>query len=162
MTTATDADHKVAVTSQAVHTLANCRDQVALVSAVWSIARFDPNLALATATTFGRQLADLMQTGLGRDTTVMRDGELSFYVRTQSGVVYGLIFHPTHRADPPTAVPDAIRFWGTKAPREGVYCVHRDDDRTCLTPYSGGKPTCEGHTPDPMVLPVPGEWSFHS
>jgi hypothetical protein len=97
-----------------------------------------------------RQLAALFTTQLGARTVVHRDGPLALYVSTESGFVFGVIFHGETRhctvagcsaiADTPT---DADVRWRPAFP-DAVVLVHE-------------------HTPSfPFGAPQPGTWSSHS
>jgi hypothetical protein len=93
------------------------------------------------------QLSRLFGMAFGAVTSVSRDGDLSLLVGTQSGLVYGIIFHTEHR--------------GCTA--DGCHAVINDDGTTWT--YLPGDPVCADsqHTPSyPLDAPNPGTWSFHS
>jgi hypothetical protein len=82
----------------------------------------------------------------GSDTHVSKDGALSLFVRTSSGLVYGVIFHGTAR-----------------------YCTSDgcdaliDDGGTARPAHTGAAMRDHEHTPSyPVGAPRPGTWSFHS
>jgi hypothetical protein len=85
--------------------------------------------------------------GLGADTRVSKDGKLSLLVRSGSGLVYAIIFHPDQR----------------RCTRPGCPAVINDDGRAWT--YRPELPRCpdDRHEPSyPVDAPAPGTWSFHS
>jgi hypothetical protein len=158
--------HDLKIHDLAVQTLARAKHQSLAQLEAW--LRWDPTLATIGVKSLSRLLVDMMGTGLGRDTNVYRDDDLSLYVTTESGIVYGMIWHPRHYRVMEPIERDHRLYSGLQAIREGRYCWQQTGtDRGgvmqyCQKPYTEGKPACEGHDPDPVVMPIPGEWSFHS
>jgi len=93
-----------------------------------------------------RNLAGLFTMNTGADTHIGKDGELSLFVRTSSGLVYGLIFHGATRHCT-TSGCDALI----------------NDDGTAQPSHHGAAALDHKHTPSyPLDGPRPGGWSFHS
>jgi hypothetical protein len=93
------------------------------------------------------RLTQLFSLGMGADTQISRDGELSLLVRTGSGYLYGLIFH----ADTRRCVAG-----------DGCTAVI-DDTGTAHAPYSSSVLADHEHVPAfPIGAPRPGQWSVHS
>lgn len=92
-------------------------------------------------------LSRLLSMGLGADTRVRRDGNLSLLVSTGSGFTYGLIFHgATRRCTAGDGCDAAITDDGT---------VHTLHSRAVVADHT--------HQPSfPLGAPCPGSWSFHS
>ncbi len=92
-------------------------------------------------------LSQLLSMGLGADTRVRRDGNLSLLVHTGSGFTYALIFHGATR-----------------------HCTAGDgctatiaDDGTAHALYSTSVVADHDHQPSfPLDAPRPGSWSLHS
>jgi hypothetical protein len=148
----------VDITAQGVDRISRMKDQVAMVHASWR--NYRPEWVSDMTLSFGRHVADLMTWGRGVE--VCSDGDLSLFVKAPP-IVFGLIFHGKHhQVSPPP--PDAMRFYGTPAPREGLFCMTATNKErgVCAEPYRGGERTCEGHDALPVAMPVPGTWSFHS
>lgn len=150
--------HEMRVTEQAAEALTAMHEQAAGVAAAWG--RSHPDTAIKCLTSLSRNTAQLFNTFFGNTSTISRDGELSLFVSTASGYVYGLIFHgdwvdPAQPEDPANG----------RATRMGRYCfavVDDSDGRRCGHPFVNGEATCEGHNPVCIAAPVPGTWSFHS
>jgi hypothetical protein len=164
MTTTTVEWHTIKAHKLASDTLQAMGLQAQLVAQAWE--RIDPELALRTTTSLARQTTQLFNMFFGQESTITKDGDLNLYVQTASGFVFGVIFHPVHyRVDAPEEADYRLTY-GSAAPREGRYCVQEvpvaDPVRRCGQPYREGQPTCKGHDPFPMAVPMPGEWSFHS
>lgn len=152
-------EHTLHLHDTAVETITKMRDQVAAATEFWK--RHDAERSLKMATSLATQLAGLTSTGFGRETNVYRDGDLSLFVRTSSGFVFGMIFHAQGSPDRPEEGDIGISF--VQAPVMGRYCMNPEGEgRACLKPYYRGKPTCEGHDAIPCGAPALGSWSFHS
>lgn len=172
MSATTTEEHLLHVHDRAVEAIAKMRDQVAVATEFWKYPKHDDGgYALKMPVSLANQLCSLMGTGLGRDTNVYRDDELSLYVTTASGIVYGMIFHSKDRPDDPQE--GDLKLVGTDAPRMGRFCAGHENrgmrgTEPCLKPYYRGEPTCNPGSlshPDPAIpasAPVLGEWSFHS
>lgn len=172
MTATDEAPHVLTWDPRAVSTLTAMKEQAVAVHESWKDHR--PEWASVGVLTLSRQLVDLMGTGLGHDTKVYRDGELSLLVTTESGLVYGMIFHPKVYRVPAPEEGD-VRL-GIAAPVMGRFCMagKQNTGAYCTEPYQSGKrgkasgvvvtegPTCDCEFPLPTAMPVPGEWTFHS
>jgi hypothetical protein len=93
------------------------------------------------------RLTQLFSLGMGADTQISRDGELSLLVYTGSGYLYGLFFHA-----------DARRC----VAGDGCTAVI-DDTGTAHVPHSSSVLADHEHVPAfPIDAPRPGQWSVHS
>ena len=150
--------HLITVNDTAAQTLTRMREQTFMVERVWGNKR--PDVVLKMALSLGKALEGHLTGGWG-PATIHWDSELSLVTTTESGFTFGTIFFGAERPDVPQA--DDIRMTGTEAPREGRYCMSAvTPGEYCGKPIVRGAPTCEGHEPIIAVMPVPGEWSFHS
>lgn len=159
MSTETRTDqHLLRVHDLATQTLSRMSEQVAIAHSYWG--KTEPQAVMEMSLSLNRNLTSLFNTGMGRDTTISRDGELSLYVSTSSGIVYGMIFH-ARGADAPR--DGDLRSTPSPAPREGRYCVYPVEFGVrCNRSIYAGKRGCEGHDLLPGALPMLGTWSFHS
>ena len=84
--------------------------------------------------------------GFGAHTRVSRDGDLSLFVSTASGLDLGVIFHGQHRRCTNPA------------------CGALITDDSAASPFSSTSTVLDHeHTPSyPLSAPRPGTWSFHS
>jgi hypothetical protein len=92
-------------------------------------------------------LTQLFSLGMGAETHISRDGELSLLVRTGSGYVYGLIFHGD-----------------TRTCTAGDGCTAVIDD-TGTARACGSSSVVADHihvSAFPIGAPRPGQWSVHS
>jgi hypothetical protein len=93
-----------------------------------------------------RQMANLFSLGTGADTTVTADGPLSLFIRTASGLVYAVVFHPTPRVCTVTGCPAVV-----------------NDDGSTTTPTGQQSVEDHEHQPSyPLGAPSPGQWHAHS
>lgn len=105
------------------------------------------------ATSLAQNVARLFGGFFGQHQKITRDGDLSLFVGTSSGFVYGMIFHPAYY-DPLREHPKAIDN-STGAVRRHVHC------RTCDEPVKRTEPNAhDDHLL--MLAATPGDWSFHS
>ncbi len=134
--------HQVHLTRDAVDVIAACEAHIGALA-----AHYGPGsqIHLDALTSWHRHLAGVFGMGMGADTHVSRDGDLSLLVTTASRIVYGLIFHGTARRCTTDGCHASLRDDGTCEP-------DRDD--------AGGD---HEHIPSyPIGSPRPGTWSFHS
>ena len=92
-------------------------------------------------------LSRLFAMGLGAQTRVIRDGNLSLLVSSGSGLIYSIVFHPVQR----------------RCLRDGCKAMINDDGHAWI--YMRDDPVCADgdHTPSyPLDAPHPGTWLFHS
>jgi hypothetical protein len=152
-------EHTITVHKKAAETLAEMDLQAQAVLNMWK--GIDTELATAGIVSLARQTTQLFNMFFGNNSRITRDGELCLFVSTGTGFVFGVIFHPKHyRVDPP--LEGDVRLY-TKVPREGRYCMLSTEAGYCAKPLSQGKRTCDHQDADPIyILPIPGEWSFHS
>jgi len=151
-------DLTVTVRDNAAATITRMREQTALVEATWGNHR--PDVVLKMAMSLGKALEGLLTGGWG-DATIHWDSELSLVTSTPTGFTFGTIFHAEERPDVP--IEGDIRMTGTTAPREGRYCMTGiQTGEYCGKPIVRTAPTCDCDSNLVAVLPVPGEWSFHS
>jgi hypothetical protein len=94
-----------------------------------------------------QQLSGLFSMSFGARTRISRDGDLSLFVSTDSGFVYGIIFHRDLR----------------RCTADGCKAMINDDG-TAWTPFPDDPRCLNGqHVPSyPLDAPHPGTWSFHS
>lgn len=137
--------HTLSVNKRAVDTIVSMGEHVAKLGAYFGPAHkytVDASLSL------NKNITQMFSMFFGGETHVTRDGELSLFVQTKTGFVYGLIFHGHRRM---CTVP-TCKAWLADA--DSVGYSYNDDAVLC------GKGE---HTPDiPFDAPDPGTWSFHS
>lgn len=177
----TDPDyHVLTVTKSAVDTITACADHAQMVKSHWTSAQYnqappsaanpaprpgtnvEPGAALES---WSSNVSKLFGMFFGGESRVTKDGNLSLFVSTSSGFVYGVIFHQTHyRVD--KALPEDLRLDAHSGGDTlmGRYCADQiySGPAPCLKPLTNGQ--CKEHNTPTLVvaLPVPGEWSFHS
>jgi hypothetical protein len=136
-----------------VHTLTVTREAIDAIAAaaahIHALGQFygrDSRVYLDALETWHVHLSNLFALGFGADTRVSRDGDLSLFVHTASGIVYAIIFHGQHRRCTHPACGALIA-----------------DDGTASAFTSTSTALDHGHTPSyPLSAPHPGTWSFHS
>lgn len=174
---ASDDSHDVGtirIHERGAEAIQDMKRQALAIEEAWK--SIDPAYGVAALRSLAHNLAELFGGFFGQNTGIFRDGDLSLFVRTDR-IVFGVIFHrkhlgllaPGHLDVAMPVVGDADMSYG--APFKGRYCM-RDDVTAvggyCAKPFTwrgneeGGTPTCEGHEPWPVTMPVPGDWSFHS
>jgi hypothetical protein len=137
------AEHRLTVTRGAVDVIAQVEAHLGRLHTYYGSTSETYQTALHS---WHRGLAGLFSMNSGVDTQVSADGELSLFVRTASGLVYGLIFHGADR----------------HCTTDGCDALIDDDGTT--RPIRDGAPVLDhDHTPSyPVGAPRPGVWSFHS
>lgn len=146
------------VTPQAADTI---RDMVRQAQAITEAWRDKPELALKAHSSLTRCLGQILSESKAE---VFRDGDLSLVYT--SFMTIGVIYHRAHPNVKAGVAGDIDNSHG--ATYTGRYCMETVDGKYCATPYTwkgddkNGTPTCEGHTPFPVTMPVPGDWSTHS
>jgi hypothetical protein len=136
-----------------VHTLQVSREAIDAIAAadahIHALGTWygrDSHIYLDALGSWHRNLSHLFTLGFGAHTRVSRDGELSLFVQTACGLVYGVIFHGAHRRCTDPACRALIA-----------------DDATASAFSSTGTVLDHEHTPThPLGAPRPGTWSFHS
>jgi hypothetical protein len=94
-----------------------------------------------------RNLTAVLTMNTGPHTRVTWDGELSLFVRTSSGLVYGLIFHGATR----------------HCTQPGCHTLIADDGTAHPAGGTGATVIDHHHAPSyPLGQPPPGTWSLHS
>ena len=137
------AEFRIMLTRDAVDVIAACEAHLSQLRGYYGHASEIYQDALHS---WHRNLAAMLTMNTGRDTQVSKDGPLSLFVRTSSGLVYGLIFHGATRY----CTSD-----GCDAPIA--------DDGTARPAHTGAAVRDHAHTPSyPVGAPRPGTWSFHS
>lgn len=158
-----DREHVVTVDPRAIDTIeAMCR-QAAAIERTWtSHCEYGVKAQSSLATVLSRVLIG----GFG-PTKVFRDGDVSLLL--DAGITIGVIFHRKHIRVKAPVPGDIDMSWG--APYAGRYCMadvekEGGDLRYCGKPFTDqgdqGTPTCIGHNPFPVTMPIPGDWSMHS
>jgi hypothetical protein len=137
------AEFRITLTRDAVDVIVTCEAHLAQLNDFYGPASEVYKAALHS---WHRNLAAILTMNTGSNTFVSKDGELSLFVRTSSGLVYGLIFHAATR-----------------------YCTSDGcdalitDDGTARPAHTGAAVRDHKHTPSyPVGAPRPGTWSFHS
>lgn len=160
--------HTLDVHQYAAATLEDMNIQAAGIENVWR--HLEPERASKALTSLVYNLSYLFSKFFGSKAIITRDGELSLFIsHKDTTFVYGMVFHADFYRDVgPTEGHEWPRVWNP-VPRESVVCLFRDaEHNSCAQPYKYGSdykvalPTCEGHEPDPFLVPTPGTWSFHS
>jgi hypothetical protein len=97
-------------------------------------------------TSWHQNLVLLLLMGLGADTHITAGDNHSLLVRTASGLIYGIVFHPDAR----------------RCSLDGCTAVIADDGTT--EPATSGAPNVDHeHQPSyPLTAPPPGHWTAHS
>ena len=158
--------HTMVVSKAAAETLTAIGNQCASVAAAWG--RHNPEMVVEMLKSATHNTTHLFSMFFGGESSISRDGELSLFVSTSSGFVYGVIFHPKHyRVDAPLD-GDINNAYG--AVIAGRYCMAPVEDNHlhpagyCRQPFSGGSRTCDedDHDAVPVAMPLPGTWGFHS
>ncbi len=135
--------HRLTLSREAVDVIAACETHLSRLRTFYGQASATYQTALHS---WHRNLAGLFTMNTGADTHITRDGDLSLFVRTGSGLVYALIFHgATRRCTDPQC--EALL----------------DDDGAARPRHSSASVLKHDHTPSyPVGAPRPGDWSFHS
>ena len=167
MPTISTDTHTMRVNHSAADELAHIGEQVSGVLDVWLDVA--PSIAKRTARTAATQVTQLFNMFFGAESTITRDGDLSIFVSTSTGFVYGLIGHKILYADAPLAddprhgyAPRMGRFCFADVPGPVVLGQPGQSRARCGNPITNGERTCEGHEPLIVSAPLPIEWSFHS
>lgn len=162
--TDTKTDRTLEVRASAADTIARMHRQAAAIQEAWKSTH--PEYGTDAHASLSKALSNILVGGWG-DTTVHRDDDLSLLLVT--GITIGVIFFGKHREVKEAVAPDIDMSYG--AARTGRYCMSAEgDSKYCGKPYTWrgdignglGVPTCEGHSPFPVTMPIPGEWSLHS
>ena len=137
------AEHTVTLSREAVDVIGDCEAHLGRMRAVYGPQSDAYQDALQS---WHRNLAALVTMNTGVHTQVSKDGNLSLFVRTSSGLVYALIFHgATRHCTTPGC--DALIA----------------DDGTARPSHTGAHVPDHEHSPTyPLDGPRPGTWSFHS
>jgi hypothetical protein len=135
--------HTLDVTKEAVDVIAACDSHIRRLADFYGPAS---PIHLDALTSWHSHLARLFSMGLGAYTTISRDGDLSLFVSSASGLVFGLIFHGARRR---CTDPDCGAFLA--------------DDGTATGHTSGASVREHPHLASyPLDGPRPGTWAFHS
>jgi hypothetical protein len=137
------AEHRLTLTRDAVDVITDAEAHLGRLHTCYGSTSEIYQTALHS---WHRSLAGLFSMDFGADTQISRDGELSLFVRTASGLVYALIHHGADR----------------HCTDDGCHTLIGDDGTT--RPASTGATVLDHeHTPSyPTDAPQPGSWSFHS
>jgi hypothetical protein len=136
-------EHAVTLSREAVDVIGACEAHLNRLCTAYGRASTVYQDALHS---WHRNLAALVTMNTGAHTHVSKDGALSLFVHTSSGLVYALIFHGAtrHCTNPGCDTPIA-------------------DDGTARPSHIGAPVLDHAHTPSyPLDGPRPGAWSFHS
>jgi hypothetical protein len=135
--------HTLDVTREATDVIAACDAHIQTLGTFYGR---DTGIYQDALASWHFQLSHLFSMATGAHTKVSRDDDLSLFVSTASGLVFGLIFHGDHRHCTNPACRALI-----------------NDDGTA-SPFTSATPVLEHeHTPSyPIGAPRPGTWSFHS
>jgi hypothetical protein len=128
------------------------REAVDVITACWQRIRdlgdhfgWDSAHCLEASRSWHHVITGMFAMNLGAETRISRDGPLSLLVATGSGMVYGVIFHPTPRHCTIGGCTAAIA-----------------DDGTIVGTVAGPGHQ-EDHVPSyPTDAPQPGHWRVHS
>jgi hypothetical protein len=135
--------HDVQISREACDVITACTDHVQNLRNYFGT---DSPTYQQAADSWHRLLTGLLSMSLGATTRIRRDGDLSLFVTTGSGLVYGVIFHPARRH---------CTIDGCQA--------HISDDGTAHRTYEHATVLDHEHRPSyPVDAPQPGLWSFHS
>jgi hypothetical protein len=133
--------HTLTVTREAVDVIAACASHVQELGNAYGR---ESRWYLEAAVSWQRVLARLFDMGFGAESRVMKDGDLSLFVSTGGGFVYGVIFHGVER----------------RCTFEGCRAVLTDDGTLRI---NDGAPSTHLHEwLYPQEAPTPGAWSTHS
>jgi hypothetical protein len=142
----TESDtHTLHVNKRAVDTIVKMGNHVQELALYFGP---EHNYTTDASLSLNNNLTKMFSTFFGGDTHVTRDSELSLFVQSKSGFVYGLIFHGHRRM----CTVETCKAWLADAESVGYS-------------YTDGAVLCGkgNHTPDiPFDAPDPGTWSFHS
>lgn len=174
-------DLVLTVTPGAADQINDIGNQAAAVAHIWR--NLDPEAASRCVLSATRQITQLFSKFFGDTAQIARDGDLSLYVSTGSGFVFGLVFHGDHnvwvdgKCHKISLPQDGDIDLSSGAKVLGRYCMAPNTGSTggghCAQPYwfdyqreregaDPSVPTCEGHDAVPAKLPIPGTWDFHS
>jgi hypothetical protein len=136
-------EHTVTLSREALDVIDQCEAHLGRLRTVYGQASSIYQDALHS---LYRNLAALLTMNSGARTRVSKDGNLSLFVRTSSGLVYALIFHgATRRCTTP-----------------GCDALLADDGAARPSHTSAPVLDHEHHPSYPLDGPRPGTWSFHT
>jgi len=137
------AEHTVVLSREAVDVINDCEAHLGRLRTVYGPASTLYQDALHS---WHRDLAALVTMNTGAHTQVSKDGSLSLFAHTSSGLVYALIFHGATRHCTTPGCDTLIA-----------------DDATTRPSHTDAAVLNHEHTPSyPIDGPRPGTWSFHS
>lgn len=157
-------DVTITVSDKATEAIRNMKNQAIAIEAAWK--NINPEYGTTAMRSLAHNLAEMFSSFFGATASISWDSDLSLYVSTPS-IHYGVIFHGKHYGVAMPREGDVINL-SQGATLAGRYCMHSDGHQDyCAKPWTwrdapdGGKPTCDHNVP-PIIMPIPGDWSFHS
>lgn len=136
------AEHTIVISHEATDVLDACQQHLDRLRHAYGAAS---DLYLDALHSWLRCLHIVLSMNLGAATAISKDGSLGLFVRTSSGLVYAVIFHPVQRRCTVAGCGQPIADDGTVPP-------------PAATPVG-----MHQHQPTyPLDGPQPGTWSLHS
>jgi hypothetical protein len=136
-------ERQLTLTREAVDVIAACETYLGTLHTAYGPAS---EVYQAAQQSWHRNLTQLLLLNTGAETHISRDGDRSLFIRTSSGLTFGLIFHATTRRCTTDGCDTLIDDHGAARPAQPDALV-RDHE----------------HTPTyPVGAPQPGTWRLHS